>query len=134
MEKKRRRTLIGVVTAALLVIAVVIGWQVHQHRTEQAFIAEQYAQLEQDKAALEETPAFDERAALGECENLWRASDDARRFWETRTVTAGATNQVSDELHTVSGTVAGTNGQKDIEANFSCTVLLDDDEWIVKLS
>lgn len=131
-----KRMRMAVMVGAALVLAVVAIFGVRafvQHRTEQAFIAEQYAQLEQDKAALEETPAFDERAALGECENLWRASDDARRFWETRTVTAGASTQVSEDLHTVSGTVSGTNGQKDIEANFSCTVLLDDDEWIVEL-
>lgn len=131
-----KRMRMAVVVGAALVLAVVATFGVRafvQHRAERAFIAEQSAQLEQDKAALGETPAFDERAALGECENLWRASDDARRFWETRTVTAGPSARVSDELHTVSGTVAGTNGQKDIEANFSCTVLLDDDEWIVKL-
>lgn len=131
-----KRMRMAVVVGAALVLAVVAIFGVRafvQHRAEQAFIAEQYAQLEQDKAALEETPAFDERAALGECENLWRASDDARQFRETHSVTARPSTQVSEDLHTVSGTVNGTNGQKDIEANFSCSALLDGTDWEIKL-
>lgn len=136
MENRRRIALIGGIAAALLVIAAFIGWQVVQHRAEQAFIAEQYAQLERDKAALEEEtpPAFDADQAAHECEEAWRISDDARGYWELHSVTTRSATEVSEGLYSIPGHASGSDGQNSIESNFSCTALLDGDRWIVELT
>lgn len=136
MENRRRIALISGVAAALLVIAAAIGWQVVQHRADQAFIAEQYAQLEADEAALADSapPAFNPDRAGAECVEQWRASSDARSYWELHSVTTSPATEVTEGLHSIPGHASGSNGQKDIETNFSCTATLDGDEWVIELA
>lgn len=134
---KRMRMAVVIGVAVVLAVAGVFGVRaLIEHRAEEAFIAEQYAKLEQEKAALEESepPAFNEKAALGECERQWWASDEAHRFWEVHSIAAKPATKVSEELYTVSATVTGTDGQKDIKSGFYCTAVLDGGEWDISLS
>lgn len=139
VNKRKRSAIIAGTVAALVAAGGITAWQVSETRAEQAFIAEQYAQLEADKAAAStsedpaSTPPLYEDGAAEECKGLWYRSDEARRFWELDSVTTGPASEVSEGLYTIPVYAVGTDGQKRIESSDSCTVRYDGTEWATSL-
>ncbi|MGP5375287.1 hypothetical protein ACTXM8_04715 [Brachybacterium alimentarium] len=90
MKIRKRTALIAGGAVVLVAAGSLFGWKVHEHRADEAFIAEQYAQLETDEEALAPKSDLGEKWAIHECGSLAPGFE----YDDTKVVQNGSTGGV----------------------------------------
>lgn len=117
MKIRKRTALIAGGAVVLVAAGSLFGWKVHEHRAEEAFIAEQYAQLDADQAALAPKSDLGEKWAIHECAKLHTGFD----YDDSKVVQNGSTGAVY--------LYQGDGGSLEVA---HCDAEWDDTEWVIR--